>query len=86
MKFDFAKHKICSFGDGFGDSLYPYIFFDCILCGVRWERCDRTYLAEGETVLGQCCPTCSVRLYKQGATYEDWTQQPVSYDPNTQPH
>ena len=67
MKFDFSRHSFC-YGDE-GD----YEFFNCALCGLRWERCDRVYLVENQIAVGRCCPDCSLLLIQQGAKYEDWS-------------
>ena len=70
MKFDFENHKIVYAGEVFPTA---YEFFNCNLCGALWERCDRTYVAEGTIVLGRCCPDCSVALNHKGAKSEDWS-------------
>jgi hypothetical protein len=72
MNFDFTKHKICATGEAWGEG--AYVFFNCAVCGLRWERCDRTYVIEGESVLGQCCPECFLSLVNQGAAYEVWEE------------
>jgi hypothetical protein len=66
MTFDFIKHKLCNTGEGY------YSFFDCVVCGARWQRCDYTYVIESHVVLGRCCPECSLFLVKKGAPYEEW--------------
>jgi hypothetical protein len=72
MNFDFAKHRVCLMGEEWGDG--SFCFFNCVVCGQRWERADRVYVVEGEAALGQCCPECTISLIDQGAVYEEWEE------------